>query len=621
MDVTYDGEIIMEHCLAVEGGGSYCRLGLYDASGALLSESAGGPANPAAYGVSACAHSIAATAVTLLAKRSLSNIRLYVALAGSAEKQMQRDMAFALGALLRPASVLVTSDLHALLHANAGEGTGVLVISGTGAAVLGRDKYGNLQRAGGWGTLLGDEGSAYGVAVSGLRAAARAVDGVALETCLINALPAAANLGSFPEFIGWSTSATKRDIAALTPSIAQAAKDGDIVACACIEEEARRLAALAVAVQERLGIEGEARLFEYGGLLDGCDLFRDAFRSAVAVYSEMQFIPCSIRGPEAVFCLASCKETPDWAFQWTPDTSQDNCVLPVTERQTSMKALDEQSISEFIETMHQANMETASAVGFAKTVIAEAIDYGARALRGGGRIIYVGAGTSGRLGALDAAECPPTFGVSPERVVALMAGGDQAMRTSIEGAEDDAGQGAADIAALRLTNQDFVVGIAASGDTPYVLGALSAAREAGARTALITSNIAINVHVDTLIALDTGPEPLAGSTRLKAGTAAKLVLNMISTGAMTQAGFVYKGRMVGMTPVNKKLRARAARIITELTSISERDAFAILEAAGHHIATAVIMASCNTSREEAQRILQQHAGNLRDALRAASNME
>ncbi len=611
----------MKHCLAVEGGGSYCRLGLYDASGTLISESVGGPANPAAYGVHACARSIAETATPMLPAHSISNLSLYVALAGSAEKQIQCDIAFALGALLHPASALVTSDLHALLHANAGDGSGVLAISGTGAAVLGRDTYGNLQRAGGWGTLLGDEGSEYGIAASGLRAAARALDGVAPESCLTDMLPAAANLRTFSEFIGWSTTATKRDIAALTPAIAQAASDGDIVARACIEEEARRLAALAVTVQERLGLENETRLFEYGGLLDECDVFRDAFRSAVTIYSEMQFMPCSSRGHEAVFRLARCKKIPDWAFQWTPDAPQENYSLPVTERQTTTKALDELSIPAYIEIMHQANMEAASAVGLARTVIAAAVEEAAKAVQDGGRIIYVGAGTSGRLGALDAAECPPTFGVSPERVVSLMAGGDQAMRASIEGAEDDADQGAADIAALHPSNQDFIVGIAASGATPYVLGALTAARNADARTALITSNTGIDAPVDLLIALDTGPEPLAGSTRLKAGTAAKLVLNMISTGAMTQAGFVYKGRMVGMTPVNTKLRTRAAHIIQDLTGISEHDALAILETAEYHITCAIIMTSCNASHEEAKNIVRQHAGNLREALRAALHTE
>ena len=218
------------------------------------------------------------------------------------------------------------------------------------------------------------------------------------------------------------------------------------------------------------------------------------------------------------------------------------------------------------------------AVAGAMSEIARAAEAARDALAAGGRLVYVGAGTSGRLGALDAAECPPTFGARPEQVIALIAGGPRALRRAVEGAEDDAGDGARQIRRARVAPADLVIGISASASTPYVLGALAQARQAGARTVLVCCNaIAPDRRAaEIVIALDTGPELIAGSTRLKAGTATKLVLNAISTAAFVLLGKVYRGRMVDLRPTNEKLRARAERIVTELTGLPERDARTLL---------------------------------------------
>jgi N-acetylmuramic acid 6-phosphate etherase len=190
----------------------------------------------------------------------------------------------------------------------------------------------------------------------------------------------------------------------------------------------------------------------------------------------------------------------------------------------------------------------------------------ARALSAGGRLVYVGAGTSGRLGALDAAECPPTFGVAPSRVLALVAGGPPALRRSVEGAEDDTAAAEAAVRRALVRAGDVVVGITASGRTPFVLSALALARRRGARTALLTSSPAAQRRVaDHLVVLDTGPELVAGSTRMKAGTAAKMALGLLSTAAMVRLGKVHQGRMIDMRPTNEKLRRRAVRTVSELS--------------------------------------------------------
>lgn len=214
----------------------------------------------------------------------------------------------------------------------------------------------------------------------------------------------------------------------------------------------------------------------------------------------------------------------------------------------------------------------------------------ADALRARGRLLYVGAGTSGRLGVLDASECPPTFGAAPSQVQAVIAGGRRALTRAVEGAEDDVPAGAEAVRRFRAGPRDVVCGITASATTPYVLGALEEARRRGARTALVCCNPpGPGVRVDFLIHVPTGPELVAGSTRLKAGTATKLVLNALTTAAFVSLGKVYRGRMVDVRPANAKLRARAARMVAELTELPPGAARRLLEAAGGEVKLALAM--------------------------------
>ncbi len=278
--------------------------------------------------------------------------------------------------------------------------------------------------------------------------------------------------------------------------------------------------------------------------------------------------------------------------------------------------LDALPTLEMLAVFQREDRRVLEAVERALPRIAEAVNAIAGLLRLGGRLFYVGAGTSGRLGVLDASECPPTFNVPPELVTAIIAGGDHALRHSVEAVEDSPATGAADLLAQGFSSRDALVGIAASGRTPYVLGANDAASELGALTACIVcspgSPLAARVRIP--IELLTGPEVIAGSTRLKAGTATKLALNMLSSGVMVRLGHVYSNLMVNVRPLNTKLADRARRIIAALAGVPACVAADLLEASAGSVPTAVVMGKLGLPREAAEARLAAAQGRLREAL-------
>jgi len=266
--------------------------------------------------------------------------------------------------------------------------------------------------------------------------------------------------------------------------------------------------------------------------------------------------------------------------------------------------------------IHAEDSRVPAAINCEIKQIARAVDAVVEAIRNGGRLFYLGAGTSGRLGVLDAAECPPTFGVSPDLVQAIIAGGENALAQAGEASEDDPEQGARDLFARGFGGKDVLVGIAASGRTPYVLGAVRAAREMGAMTACICcspgSPLAGAVNIP--IVLLTGPEVIAGSTRMKAGTATKLVLNMISTATMIRLGLVYGNLMVNVQPKNAKLADRARRIIAQTAQVSLERAAQLLEESGGDVRVAILLERLGVRREEAGERLRKAGGRLSEAL-------
>ncbi len=273
------------------------------------------------------------------------------------------------------------------------------------------------------------------------------------------------------------------------------------------------------------------------------------------------------------------------------------------------------SVAELVELFNREDRAVLDALDAARPALTAFLEAAEARWLAGGRLIYVGAGTSGRLGVLDASECPPTFQSPPERVVGIIAGGDSALRKSSEGKEDDPRGAEADLAALRMTGGDIVVGIAAGGTTPYVLGALRHARTApmtgsAPLTALLCCTPVSADAADHVIHLPTGPEVLTGSTRLKAGTATKLALNIISTTLMIRSGRVYQNLMVDLRASNDKLRDRAARVVATLTGLSREGSLLLLDRAAGAVKTAVVMHHRGVDREEAERMLKQTGGRL-----------
>jgi len=286
------------------------------------------------------------------------------------------------------------------------------------------------------------------------------------------------------------------------------------------------------------------------------------------------------------------------------------------QRNPASQKLDRMTAREIVRLMNREDRKVAAAVGRELPAIARAVDVIVAGIRNGGRLIYVGAGSSGRMGVLDAAGCPPTFGTSPKLVRALIAGGRRAITRAVEGAEDSERNGERDLRGEKLTRKDVVVGIAASGTTPYVLGAMRFAHQRGATTIAVTSNLRMPLGrmAKIVIAPEVGPEVLTGSTRLKAGTSQKMVLNMLSTAVMARLGHVYENLMIDMMLTNEKLADRALRILAEASGKSVSAAKHALRAAGHDMRVALLMLKSGLNARETKRRMARAKGNLREAL-------
>jgi N-acetylmuramic acid 6-phosphate etherase len=288
--------------------------------------------------------------------------------------------------------------------------------------------------------------------------------------------------------------------------------------------------------------------------------------------------------------------------------------LPTERSDPRTRDLDRLSAVQVARLMNRADTRAVRAVGRAAPAIARAVDLIVDSLSGGGRLVFVGAGTSGRLGVIEAAECPPTFGTPPALVQAVLAGGRRAVFRAAEGAEDDAAEGARQVR-RRLRPRDVVVGIAASGVTPFVRAALAEACRRGAATVLVACNPRVPRNAaGVVIGLAVGPEVLAGSTRLKAGTATKLTLNTLTTAAFARLGKVYGNRMVDLRPRSAKLRARAARLVSEIGRVRPRDAARLLRQGGGSVKLAIVMARLGVGAHEARLRLRRAAGSLRRLL-------
>jgi N-acetylmuramic acid 6-phosphate etherase len=299
--------------------------------------------------------------------------------------------------------------------------------------------------------------------------------------------------------------------------------------------------------------------------------------------------------------------------------SYDLRSLPTEQILPTAPELDRMSALEIVRLMNQEDATVASAVQRALPEVARAVDIVGDALRHGGRLIYVGAGTSGRLGALDASEIPPTFNIDPRRVQFIMAGGPEALGNSTEASEDDTAPAVAEMKKRKPGKNDVVIGIASSGRTPFTIAAVEYARRRGARTIALTCNrnSPLEHAAEFAIVTEVGPEVLAGSSRMKAGTAHKMVLNMISTGAMARLGYVYGNLMVNVWTKNEKLTDRAVRILERATGAGEESATRALRASGNRTPVAVVMLAASVTRSRAVAALKKSKGHVRNAIALA----
>jgi N-acetylmuramic acid 6-phosphate etherase len=305
-------------------------------------------------------------------------------------------------------------------------------------------------------------------------------------------------------------------------------------------------------------------------------------------------------------------------------SSEERQDVPVTEQENPRtRGLSGLPAAEIVRLMNEEDARVAGAVRLVLPEVARVVGGVVERLRAGGRLFYVGTGTSGRLGVLDAAECPPTFGVPPELVQGVIAGGYEALYRATEASEDDREAGARDLGARGVGGRDAVVGVTASGRTPYTVGAVEHARTLGAFTAGVTcvpgSPLALAAEVAVVVVV--GPEVVAGSTRLKAGTAQKMVLNMISTASLVRLGYVKGNRMTNLRPSNEKLRARSARILAAETGRTEAEARSALELAGGDLRVALVMSATGAGRERAARALEAARGVVAEAVEALASEE
>ena len=597
----------MKHILAIDGGGSHTRAGLYSQDGSLLAEAQAGGINP----LEETSADIIRVLMEIRESINPDSLECVVAgIAGAGIGGQLNEMARLLARIFNPRRVIVSNDLLPVCRANVPNEEGMVCIAGTGSSVWARNNNGESARLGGYGPVLGDEGSAYRIVVDAIRNCIAHPS----DTPLAKVLTDQADIESINDFSAFISHHSRSRVAALCPAIMALAEDGHPPASEIVHNHAQELSRLVLAGKDQLSINDTAPIYLHGGLFQNSKYYRQRFTNFLQQQCpSIQPTFAKISGHRAAFELHTITAAQEGIV--VSDTDSKTSRLG-TEDRWGENNLDALSASQIFHTMHAADMEAASSLQLAAPEIIRVMKQTAQAFEAGGRLIYLGAGTSGRLGVLDASECPPTFGVPADLVVGIIAGGDHALRHSIEGAEDDPAQGAHDLQALTppVNTNDIVVGITASGTAPYVLGALNSAKAIGATTALLCCNPGSPDLADTIIFLDTGPEVLPGSTRLKAGTATKMALNQITTGAMALWGHIHEGYMVGVRPVNAKLRIRAIRITAALIEKPETEAEEWLDRAKGSIPTAVLMAKHGMEEKEARELLQSVNGRLRQAL-------
>jgi N-acetylmuramic acid 6-phosphate etherase len=501
------------------------------------------------------------------------------------------------------AKITTGNDRDSGLAAALGRGEGIVVNAGSGSSVTGR-RGDKIEKAGGWGHILGDAGGGYFLAIQALRFILSEYDLHRGEVQFTAKILRALCLNNLDELVRWAQTADKMEIALLAPVVFEAAAGGDARVMEIIEEGARVLGEYTEAVASRLRLLAP-KVVLMGGLFHRDSIYTHAFRRRLKKNLPDARVATADRPPElgAAWLAAELGDHVTFHSKLSHNEIENLADAITEQRNPRSENLEKLSPRALVELFVEEEKFVEGALRGAIADLSRAVEIVTESLRNGGRLFYVGAGSSGRIGVLDASEITPTFGASPDLVQGVIAGGATALSRSVEGAEDEESAGALAMDERGIKNGDVVVGITASGRTPFVLGALRRVNSSGGKTVLLTCNPATravvagvsraeyevdsdapgNVIVDLVIHLAVGPEVLTGSTRLKAGTATKVALNIISTGAMVTLGKVRGNLMIDLHTSSGKLRDRAVRVVAQLAGCDYDSARNMLEANGWNL--------------------------------------
>jgi N-acetylmuramic acid 6-phosphate etherase len=612
------------YTLGLDGGGSKTIAVILDQTGQLLGRGHSGSANHYQVGLEQVKANLLAAMEQAAEQASLalSQITAVIwALAGvgrPAERQLFKEVG---SQLLPNVPLQIEHDALAALVGGLGSRQGVVLIAGTGMIAYGENEQGEQARAGGWGPLI-DQAGGYRLAQAALQTICQLEDDPLFSTSLTGRVLEQLGLEKVGDLVGWLYDPKRRtaEIAALAPLVLSEAEAGDWVAVEIAAQTAAALAESVEAVLRRLKLTAQpTSVVLTGSLLTRNHFYYQVVAQAIQTRSPYAR-PMLPREDAAIGAALLAFETlghdlPALKHK-TTEVFETSAIWTSEQPNILTRDLDIRPTLTLAGLMHTQDRQAVAAVRPILPLIAEVIDEIARRMSQGGRLIYAGAGTSGRLGILDASECPPTFNTDPGQVIGLMAGGAEAITGAVEGAEDDAPAGAHDLAHLKVGPADSVVGLAASGRTPYIRGALEEARRRDALTVAVVCNVPAPVAeaAHYVIAPLVGPEIITGSTRLKAGTVQKLILNMLSSGVMVRLGKTYGNLMVDVQQTNQKLQARARRIVARACGLSEAEAAAALAESRGNVKVAIVSRLAHCSPAEAQKRLNQAGGVVRAAL-------
>ncbi len=526
--------------------------------------------------------------------------RAGVFLAGCGTEEDRRLLALICKDIWPSAKIVTGSDRDSGLAAALEHRDGIVVNAGSGSSVTGR-RGDRIERAGGWGHILGDTGGGYFLSIEALRLILREHDLHRGEIQFTAKILQALSLNNLDELVRWAQTADKNEIAMLAPVVFEAAAGGDARVNEIVEEGARVLCEYTEAVASRLHLLAP-KIALMGGLFYRDSIYTHAFRRRLKKNLPDARVTIVERPSELGAAWLAAETRDPAAFQPKLKEIEHLAAALTEQRNPRSENLEKMSARELAELFVEEEKFVEDALRRATADLAKAVEIVTKSLRNGGRLFYVGAGSSGRIGVLDASEIPPTFGASPDLVQGIIAGGATALYRSVEGAEDEESAGALALRERGIKEGDVIIGLTASGRTPFVLGALAHAKSLGAKTILLTCN-PISVarggdaeqprspiaaaDTDLVIALAVGPEVLTGSTRLKAGTATKVALNIVSTGAMVVLGKVRGNLMIDLHTTSVKLRDRAVRVVADLAQCDYDSARRQLEAADWNLRAVV----------------------------------